>query len=40
LYDAGNGERLAPTLRNGEKPEDRTVRIGQVTLGDSQEPCR
>ena len=40
LYDAGNGERLAPTLRNGEKPEGRTVRIGQVTLGASQEPCR
>jgi hypothetical protein len=40
LYDSGNGVRLVPTLRNGEKPEDRAVRIGQVTIGDSQDTCR
>jgi hypothetical protein len=40
LYDPSTGERLAPTLRNGERPEDRAVRIGQLLIGDSQDTCR
>jgi hypothetical protein len=40
LYDPGNGERLAPTLRDGEKPEDRAARIGQFTIGNSPDACR
>lgn len=40
LYDPGSGERLTPTLRNGERPEDRAVRIGQLAIGDSQDTCR
>jgi hypothetical protein len=40
LYDPSNGERLAPTLQTGERPADRTVRIGQFTIGDSPDACR
>jgi hypothetical protein len=40
LYDPSTGERLSPMLTNGEKPEDRAVRIGQFTIGDSRDTCR
>ncbi len=40
LYDPGNGERLIPTLGNGEQPADRSVRIGQFAIGDSKDTCR
>ena len=40
LYDPASGERLAPTLANGEKPEDRAVRIGQFSIDAAQIECR
>jgi hypothetical protein len=40
LYDPSTGERLAPTLQNGEKPADRAVRIGQFTIGQAPDTCR
>ncbi len=39
LYDPDSGERLAPALASGEKPEDRAVPIGQFTIGAVPDAC-
>jgi hypothetical protein len=40
LYDPSTGERLSPTQADGQKPEDRAVRIGQFTSAASSTACR
>ena len=39
LYDPANGQRLTPTLTNGDQPADKAVRLGMFTIGASDD-CR